>query len=75
MLSQLAWIAQVPKWVCSAPSASSGRAVFTGGVVVDTHKMDDAYPVGVGKLVGGTRGDWGNGFVPTLLPWRVHDTT
>jgi len=34
---QLAYVSQITKWVCSDPSTGSGRAVFTGGVVGDTH--------------------------------------
>jgi len=39
--------------------------VFAGGSSGDTHKLDDAYPVGAGKLVGGTR-DRPGGFVPPI---------
>ena len=45
------------------PAIRPGR----GGAAGDTHKLDDAYPVGAGKLVGGTPRDRGNGFVPSLL--------
>ena len=34
------------------------RRISTGGAAGDTHKLDDAYPVGAGKLVGGTPQDW-----------------
>ena len=50
---QLAYVSQITKWVCSDPSTGSGRGVFAGGAVGDTHKLDSAYPVGAGKLVGG----------------------
>ena len=33
----------------------------------DTHKLDDAYPIGAGKLVGGTPRDRPNRFVPSLF--------
>ena len=59
---QLAYVSQIAKWVCSAPStpstgsgrASSGQALRPGRSFGDTHKLNDAYPVGAGKLVGGT---------------------
>jgi len=97
---QIAYASQITRWVCSAPSTSSGQAFdrlrasdfhrrarqchprdrpdgfvptpSTGSGQAfdrlgaggsgrpgrsDTHKLDHAYPVGAGKLVGGTPED------------------
>jgi len=67
-------LGQASLWVAPRGAGAMGlfRRFFAGGAVGDTHKLDDAYPVGAGKLVGGTpgMGDAPMGLFRRFLPRR-----